>query len=104
MNAIRVLGQLILFDEDEEIRRAAESALEGMLGDNLDEYLDGLHLEITGEEKDEFEEDPETFASPYAKTNPAQPSTIHEEGTPAWLWIILILAAAGGLVWIFFIR
>lgn len=104
MNAIRVLGQLILFDEDEEIRRAAESALEGMLGDNLDEYLDGLHLEITGEETDEFEEDPETFASPYAQTNPAQPSTIQEEGTPAWLWIILILAAAGGLVWIFFIR
>ncbi len=94
MNAIRVLGQLVLFEEEEEIRGAAESALEGMLGDNLDEFLDGLHLEITGysrEETDEFEEveeEPKTFASPYTQASTSQPSTIQEEGTPAWLWII----------------
>lgn len=107
MNAIRVLGQLVLFAEEEEIRSAAESALKGILGDNLEEYLDGLRLEVTGEETDELEEDedqPETFASPYAQTSASQPSTIQEEGTPARLWIILILAAAGGLVWFFFFR
>jgi len=111
-NAIHVLGEMALWEEDEEMRREAYRALETTFGDDLPEVLEGIRLELTGQlaaDKEDEDDLPQTLSpelidrevyrlegQPQAyQQNP----TTREEGAPLWLlWVVLGLVVIGGLV------
>lgn len=71
MTAIRALADLALWDDDEGIRQAAESALASRFGEKLPEVLEGYRQEFEGGE-DEFPE--MESRPPYASQPKADPS------------------------------
>ena len=115
-NAIRVLGEMALWEQDEELRSEAYRSLEQTFGDDLPEVLESIRQELTGgwgkstsEVEDGtgevepqgatgFEENPQLK---YAGRN----SSAQVEGTPLWLlWVLIGLVVVGGLVYFFLLR
>lgn len=113
-NAIHVLGEMALWEDDEEIRGEAYRSLEATFGDDMPEVLESIRQELTGqwapdEDEDEAEsepaEQPEAWMAEKYAAIQQTPSVSQEEGTPLWLlWVVIGLAAMGGVVWLVFLR
>lgn len=121
LEVYRVLGELALWDEDPAIREAAQSTLVSLLGENAPDWLAALREEWEGDEEDDssgepFEEDEETaLDKPRQALNtpsglpsgwdlPKGTPVMREEGTPAWLWLVLLGLALAAGVWWFLLR
>jgi len=114
-NAIRVLGEMALWEEDEELRSEAYQSLDATFGDDLPEVLESIRQELTGgyvegstedEEADELEPQAETGydGRPQMDYSMQSPTT-RVEGTPLWLlWVIISVLVLGGLVYFFLMR
>ena len=99
-NAIRVLGEMALWEEDEELRSEAYRSLEATFGNDLPEVLEGIRRELTGDwgqgssdDEDEGEEEAPAQsafeATPGGMGNGSAQGP-REEGTPLWLlWAVL---------------
>jgi len=115
-NAIRVLGEMALWEEDEGLRSEAYRSLEATFGNDLPEVLESIRQELTGgymegsADDEEEADEPEPQAATgfegkpqmeYSKQNP----TTKVEGTPLWLlWVIISVVVLGGLVYFFLTR
>lgn len=110
-NAIHVLAEMALWEEDEGLRQEAFRALETTFGDDLPEVLEGIRLELTGQlgavSPDEGEEEPESSnatgfeqAQGGQMTSIPQPDPVtRQEGAPLWLlWVVVGVVAVGGIV------
>lgn len=107
-NAIRVLGEMALWEEDEELRQEAYRALESTFGEDLPKVLEGIRLELTGQlgavNPDEGEEEQED--SPFEQVQagqmigmPQSNPVTQQEGAPLWLlWAVLGIVVVGGIV------
>jgi len=111
-NAMRVLGEMALWEEDAELRAEAIQSLEATFGDDLPAVLEGIRQELTGNwvesstDEAEVEEQPrdEFDVNPQAG-KPQLFQAHHEEGTPLWLlWAIIGVAVLGSLVYFFWLR
>lgn len=115
-NAIRVLGEMALWEQDEELRIEAYRSLEATFGDDLPEVLESIRQELTGnwvesnpdEDEDEEEEETQT-ASEYQGERQSEYQTIsqttREEGAPlGLLWVVLGLVVLGGLMYFMLFR
>lgn len=113
-NAIRVLGEMALWEQDEELRTEAYRSLEATFGDDLPEVLESIRQELTGNwvdsnsDEDEVEEETQEVSEYQVTRQPEFQSANQSprvEGTPlGLLWVILGLAALGGLVYFMFFR
>lgn len=110
-NAIRVLGEMALWEEDNELRNEAYRALEATFGDDLPEVLEGIRQELTGQwasppqETDAAEEESysvyEVPSVPAPGPNPPQ----RMEGTPVWLlWLVIGILVIAGVTWVLLAR
>lgn len=111
-NAIRVLGEMALWEEDEELRTEVTRSLEATFGDDLPEVLEGIRRELTGiwvaggDDEEDEEEAAEAVLPELGGYDPAprewQPSLnqpSREEGAPLWLlWVVVGIVVVGGLV------
>lgn len=106
-NAIRVLGEMALWEEDEELRTEVTRSLEATFGDDLPEVLEGIRRELTGiwvaggdDEEDEEEAEPPASGGYDSVPREWQPSLnqpSREEGTPLWLlWVVVGIVVVGG--------
>jgi len=109
-NAIRVLGEMALWEQDEELRGEAYRSLEATFGDDMPEVLESIRQELTGNwtesDLDEDDEDVEETqpAAGYEEipqmNYSTQSPTTKVEGTPlGLLWVILGLLVLGGLAY-----
>lgn len=107
-NAIHVLGEMALWEEDEELRSEAYRSLEATFGDDLPEVLEGIRRELTGDwgqgssdDEDEGEEEApaqSAFEATPGGMGSGSAQGPREEGTPLWLlWAILGAAILVGL-------
>ncbi len=112
-NAVRVLGEMALWEPDEELRAEVMRSLEATFGDDLPDVLEGIRQELTGEwapnqaeseqEANEEEIDPGFEIEPQATPSlvPANPQTQPVEGAPLWLlWGIFAVLILGGAVYL----
>lgn len=114
-NAIRVLGEMALWEEDPGLRQEAYAALESTFGEDLPKVLEGIRLELTGQlgavSEDEGEgEQPENASTDLETTQerqarrlePGMPQSnpvTQQEGAPLWLlWAVLGIVVVGGIV------
>ncbi len=117
-NAIRVLGEMALWEEDEGLRQEAYRALETTFGDDLPKVLEGIRLELTGQlragSQEEGEGELEAPAFEHAQIQQKrlpeagnlQPAPVmRQEGSPLWLlWAVLGIVVIGGIVILLVIR
>jgi len=112
-NAIRVLGEMALWENDTELREEARRSLEVTFGDDLPEVLEGIRQELTGAwgpnkpeagdelpaampQQNDFESEAQVRPQPGVQGQQV-------EGTPLWLlWVFLGLILIGGLLYIVF--
>jgi hypothetical protein len=111
LTATRALAHLALSDHDPQVKAEAMRVLEETFQSGLDDILTNLREEEGMD--DDFEEDAEDpdleeslsaqipLDSPWQ--TPPVPSAIHEERTPAWVWVLLAVLILGAL-WFFFLR
>ena len=111
-NAIRVLGEMALFEEDAELRAEAVHSLEETFGEDLPKVLEGIRQELTGNwgqsspDEEEGEEEPARLELPQSVIAPSSAyQSPREEGTPLWLlWAVIGLVVLGGLIYLFLLR
>ena len=115
-NAIRVLGEMALWEDDEELRGEAYRSLEATFGDDLPEVLESIRQELTGgyleesAEEEEEAEEPEPPAATGFEANPQMDYSMQSpatkvEGAPlGLLWVIIGLVVLGGLAYFFLTR
>lgn len=114
-NAIRVLGEMALWEQDEELRTEAYRSLEATFGDDLPDVLESIRQELTGDwvesnpdEDDEEEEESHAISEYPVERQPEYQSysqTTREEGTPLGvLWVVLGVLIIGGLMYFLFLR
>lgn len=115
-NAIHVLAEMALWEEDEELRLEAYHALETTFGDDLPEVLEGIRRELTGDwgetrpdgEGDAEEEEVQSSGGwnrvPREGTYQPDPVT-SEVGAPLWLlWVVVGIVVIGGIVILMWMR
>jgi len=112
-NAIRVLGEMALWEDDEELRAEAYRSLEATFGNDLPGVLEGIRRELTGDrwqgisDDDEDEGGVEAAAQNLYETTPGAMGSgraqgPREEGAPLWLlWAILGAVILAGLAIVF---
>lgn len=110
-NAIRVLGEMALWEEDSELRNEAYRSLEATFGDDLPEVLEGIRQELTGQwgsppqETGAAEEQSFDALEIPSNPKPAPTPTQNMEGTPLWLlWLVVGLVILGGLIYFLVLR
>ncbi|HWR64809.1 MAG TPA: HEAT repeat domain-containing protein [Bellilinea sp.] len=114
-NAIRVLGEMALWEQDEELRNEANRSLEATFGDDLPEVLESIRQELTGNwvesnpDEDDDEDEETQNASEYQIVRQPEYQTSNQtprvEGTPlGLLWVVLGLVILGGVLYFMFFR
>jgi HEAT repeat protein len=115
-NAIRVLGEMALWERDEELRSEAYRSLGETFGDDLPEVLESIRQELTGgwvestSEADKETRETESQMTPGFEANPRlnyarRNQSAQVEGTPLWLlWVLIGLVVLGGLVYFLLLR
>jgi len=110
-NAVRVLGEMALWEPDEELRAEVMRSLEATFGDDLPDVLEGIRQELTGEwapnqaeieeEADEEDFDPSLELQPLPNLIPSDPQTQRVEEAPLWLlWGIIAALILGGVIYL----
>jgi len=92
LTAIHALAELTLWDEDEGVRVAAETALRTRFGDRLPEVLEGYRQEMMGDQEEEEFEDVSSWYSPFSEQEESwETPSVHKKETASIIGCLLLV-------------